>query len=107
MGQSSKSFRTALGQRGSQCFRPEDIPNWSGEGKTNKSEWPLGLIGSVKDHFGETRWAVWNRRITCSCEDFGIAAGCLNLNDGDNKESVFAGTLPAVKAPPAFEKAIH
>ncbi len=107
-GESSRVVRTGLMQRGSHCFRPEDIPNWSGEGVTNKSEWPLGLALSSSDHFGETRWAIWNRRIVCSCEDFGWSGGCLNLNDGDNDEGRFAGTLGFTgrEMPPAFQKAI-
>jgi len=106
MGASSKGFRTDQGQRGSQCFRPEDIPNWSSEGDTNKSEWPLGLQGSVEDHYGETRWAIWNRRIACHCEDFGLILGCLNMNDGDSDETVFAGVKEVLEMPPAVKKAI-
>jgi hypothetical protein len=107
-GESSAGARLGMAERGSHCFRPEDIPNWSSEGKTNKSEWPLGLALASKDHFGETRWAIWNRRIVCSCEDFGWAGGCLNLNDGDQDEDKFAGTLgfTGQKMPPAFDKAI-
>ncbi len=82
--------RSTEGQRGSQCFRPEDIPNWSSEGITNISEWPLGLVQDVRKHYGETRWAMWNRRVLCACAFDGYA-GCLNQNSGDFKEDSFAG----------------
>ncbi|HMO16593.1 MAG TPA: hypothetical protein PKA63_02195 [Oligoflexia bacterium] len=109
-GRSSKGFRTDVGQRGSHCFRPEDIPNWSSEGRTNKSEWPLGIMTGVNDHYGETRWVVWNRRVACTCEDFGliplVTPACINLNHGDHEESVFVGTQPGGSLPPGLEKSI-
>jgi hypothetical protein len=108
-GESSEGMRQGIAQRGSHCFRPEDIPNWSSEGRTNVSEWPLGLTQDVRKHFGESRWAVWNRRVLCSCEIKSLpwGVGCLSLNSGDKEEAGFLGTIPlAGDMPPPFKKAI-
>jgi hypothetical protein len=79
------------GERGSHCFRPENIPNWEAADDKTKNEWPLGLVLDTERHYGETRWAVWNKRILCGCETRGWFAGCLNLNDGDHDTERFAG----------------
>ena len=95
-GASSKGYRTVAGQRGSYCFRPEDIPNWSSEDSTTKEEWPLGLHLGTEDHYGETRWAIWNQRVMCACEIISFSGtGCSTVDDGDNDTEVFAGKLIA------------
>jgi hypothetical protein len=108
-GTDSANDRVSGKERGSHCFRPEDIPNWSSEGKTNVSEWPLGLMRDVRYHKGESRWAVWNRRVLCSCQIRSLpwGLGCLNLNDGDKPEAGFLGPIPFMQEmPPPFKKAI-
>ena len=98
----------AMVTRGSHCFRPEDVPNWSGEDRFSKEEFPLGLSLDAFKHYGETRWAFYNRRIVCSCEvsSWPLGTGCLSVNHGDNEEDSFAGGLPLPTLPPPFEKAI-
>lgn len=91
--------------RGSQCMRPEDMPNWSSEDRFSTEEWPLGLDVDITKNYGESRWGIWNRRVLCTCERWGFFAGCLNLNHGDYDQDNFAGVIQAPTLPPPFEKA--
>jgi hypothetical protein len=105
---SSKTIRPVLGTRGSHCFRPEDIPNWSSVDDVTKNEWPLGLMRDSSHNYEETRWAIWNQRIFCACEVISFSGtGCVTLNTGDHEEVPFAG-LPLVsgKLPEPLEEGI-
>jgi hypothetical protein len=91
-GASSKSFRMVQGQRGSHCFRPEDIPNWSSEDRATRDEWPLGLLLGSDDHHEETRWAIWNKRVLCACDERALfGTGCMSFDEGDHDTEVFPG----------------
>jgi hypothetical protein len=91
--------------RGSACMRPEDMPNWSSEDSFSRKEFPLGLDVDITKNYGESRWAVWNRRVLCTCERWGFFAGCLNLNHGDYDQDNFAGVTQWPALPPPFQKA--
>lgn len=105
---SSKTIRQVIGTRGSHCFRPEDIPNWSSVDEVTKNEWPLGLMRDSSHNYEETRWAIWNQRIFCACEVISFSGtGCVTLNSGDHEEVPFAGIpIVAGKLPEPLEEGI-
>lgn len=100
------NFIARMFYRGSQCFRPQNIPNWEAADEKTKTEWPLGLLLDTSKHYGETRWAIWNKRIVCTCEILGMWSGCLTLNNGDHDEGKFAGIVPYLKPHKVFTNAL-